>query len=104
MPVAERCKQASILAPSNTPIEKCSTKSRLQMTAGTRRGDLPSVDHAHFSGLWTRSDANCSIMSEAIQLYDTEGRRLYLTSAERDIFLDAATQADRPVRTLWAFR
>jgi integrase len=41
-------------------------------------------------------------MSEAIQLYDTEGRRLYLTSAERDTFLDAATQADRPVRTLCA--
>jgi integrase len=39
-------------------------------------------------------------MSEAIQLYDTEGRRLYLTSAERDAFLDAATEADRPVRTL----
>jgi integrase/recombinase XerD len=41
-------------------------------------------------------------MSEAIHLYDTEGRRLYLTSAERDVFLDAATQADRPVRTLCA--
>jgi hypothetical protein len=41
-------------------------------------------------------------MSEAIQLYDTEGRRLYLTAAERDAFLDAATQADRPVRTLCA--
>jgi integrase len=41
-------------------------------------------------------------MSEAIQLYDTEGRRLYLTSAERDAFLDAATEADRPVRTLCA--
>jgi integrase len=41
-------------------------------------------------------------MSEAVQLYDTEGRRLYLTSAERDAFLDAATQADRPVRTLCA--
>ena len=41
-------------------------------------------------------------MSEAIQLYDPEGRRLYLTSAERDAFLDAATQADRPVRTLCA--
>ena len=35
-------------------------------------------------------------MSEAIQLYDTEGRRLYLTSAERDACLDAATQADGP--------
>ena len=41
-------------------------------------------------------------MSEAIQLYDTEGRRLYLTSAERDAFLDAATKEDRPVRTLCA--
>jgi integrase len=41
-------------------------------------------------------------MSEAIHLYDSEGRRLYLTSAERDAFLDAATQADRPVRTLCA--
>ena len=39
-------------------------------------------------------------MNEAVQLYDLEGRRLYLTSAERDAFLDAATQADRPVRTL----
>jgi integrase len=41
-------------------------------------------------------------MSEAIQLYDTEGRRLYLTSTERDACLEAATQADRPVRTLSA--
>ena len=39
-------------------------------------------------------------MNEGIQLYDTQGRRLYLTSAERDAFLDAATQADRPIRTL----
>jgi integrase/recombinase XerD len=41
-------------------------------------------------------------MSEAIQLYDTQGRRLYLASAERDAFLDAATLADRPARTLCA--
>ena len=39
-------------------------------------------------------------MSETIQLYDTQGRRLYLSSAEREAFLDAATQADRPIRTL----
>jgi hypothetical protein len=30
------------------------------VTAGPRRGDLPSVSHAHFSGLWTRSEANWS--------------------------------------------
>jgi hypothetical protein len=42
------------------------------------------------------------IVSEAIELYDTEGRRLYLTSAQRDAFLDAATQANRPVRMLYA--
>jgi site-specific recombinase XerD len=41
-------------------------------------------------------------MSDGIQLYDLESRRLYLTVAERDTFLDAATQADRPVRTLCA--
>jgi hypothetical protein len=41
-------------------------------------------------------------MSEAIRLYDIEGQRLYLISAERDAFLDTATQADRPVRTLCA--
>ena len=39
-------------------------------------------------------------MNEGIQLYDTQGRRLYLTSIERDAFLDAATQADRSIRTL----
>ena len=39
-------------------------------------------------------------MSDTIQLYDAQGRRLYLSSAERDAFLIAATQADRPIRTL----
>ena len=39
-------------------------------------------------------------MSEIIQLYDAHGRRLYLSAAERDAFLDAATHADRPLRTL----
>jgi integrase len=39
-------------------------------------------------------------MSETIQLYDTQGRRLYLSSAERDAFLEAAMKADRPIRTL----
>jgi integrase/recombinase XerD len=39
-------------------------------------------------------------MNEGIQLYDPQGRRLYLTAAERDAFLYAATQADRPIRTL----
>jgi integrase/recombinase XerD len=39
-------------------------------------------------------------MSDTIQLYDAQGRRLYLTSAERDDFLEAAMQADRPIRTL----
>jgi integrase len=41
-------------------------------------------------------------MSEGLQLYDPQGRRLYLTSAERDAFLAAARQADRPIRTLCA--
>ena len=39
-------------------------------------------------------------MSDTIQLYDAHGRRLYLSAAERDAFLDAATHADRPIRTL----
>src|SRR5712691_7900667 len=39
-------------------------------------------------------------MSDTIQLYDAQGRRLYLSAAERDAFLDAATHADRPIRTL----
>ena len=39
-------------------------------------------------------------MSDTIQLYDAHGRRLYLSAAERDAFLDAATHADRPLRTL----
>ena len=39
-------------------------------------------------------------MSDTIQLYDAQGRRLYLSAAERDAFLIAATQADRPIRTL----
>jgi integrase/recombinase XerD len=41
-------------------------------------------------------------MSDTIQLYDAAGRRLYLTAAERDAFLAAATEANRPVRTLCA--
>ena len=40
------------------------------------------------------------MMHDGLQLYDTQGRRLSLTSAERDAFLNAATQADRPIRTL----
>jgi integrase/recombinase XerD len=39
-------------------------------------------------------------MDTTAQLYDPEGRRLYLTAAERDAFLEAATKADRPIRTL----
>ena len=39
-------------------------------------------------------------MSDTIQLYDAQGRRLYLSAAERDAFLIAATQTDRPIRTL----
>lgn len=37
-------------------------------------------------------------MSEGLQLYDPEGRRLYLTSTERDAFLAAARQANRTHR------
>ena len=39
-------------------------------------------------------------MSDTLHLYDAQGRRLYLSAAERDAFLEAATQADRPIRTL----
>jgi integrase/recombinase XerD len=39
-------------------------------------------------------------MDTTAQLYDPEGRRLYLTAAERDAFLEAATKADRTIRTL----
>jgi integrase/recombinase XerD len=42
----------------------------------------------------------CFVMDDATQLYDREGRRLYLTAAERDAFLEAATKADKPIRTL----
>ncbi len=36
-------------------------------------------------------------MSDTIQLYDAQGRCLYLSAAERDAFLDAATYADGSV-------
>lgn len=39
-------------------------------------------------------------MDATTLLYDAEGRRLYLTAAERDAFLEAAAKADRPIRTL----
>jgi integrase len=39
------------------------------------------------------------MMNTTTPLYDTLGRRLYLTSAERDAFLAAAMQHDRHVRT-----
>ena len=35
-----------------------------------------------------------------MNLYDTQGRRLYLTADERRTFIAAAATADRPVRTL----
>ncbi len=38
-------------------------------------------------------------MNEAIQLYDTQGRRLYLTPKEQDSFLNAALGQNREVRT-----
>ena len=38
-------------------------------------------------------------MHEAIQLFDSQGRRLYLTPKERDSFLNAASKQDREVRT-----
>jgi hypothetical protein len=62
-------------------------------------GGVTSAARVRVHARHIRSYPFWSIMSEAIQLYDTEGRRLYLTSAERDSFLDAATQADRPART-----
>jgi integrase len=80
--------------------EFCSKISPIDGAAGARRRDIQIHTLAHFSGEWTRSALICSIMHDGIQLYDTQGRRLYLTSAERDAFLDAATQADRPIRTL----
>ena len=39
-------------------------------------------------------------MQDTAYLYDTLGRRLYLTSAEREAFLRTALGHDRPVRTL----
>jgi integrase/recombinase XerD len=35
-----------------------------------------------------------------MQLYDSQGKRLYLTADERRAFIAAAATADRPVRTL----
>src|SRR3954449_2955682 len=35
-----------------------------------------------------------------MQLYDSQGRHLYLTADERRAFIAAAVMADRPVRTL----
>ena len=39
-------------------------------------------------------------MSEGMRLHDAQGRRKYLTEAERKAFLAAAGKAPRPVRTL----
>jgi len=39
-------------------------------------------------------------MNDTTYLYDALGRRLYLTSGERDAFLRTALGHDRPVRTL----
>ena len=39
-------------------------------------------------------------MSEGMRLHDAQGRRKYLTDAERRAFLAAAGKAPRPVRTL----
>src|SRR5215213_4646208 len=36
-----------------------------------------------------------------MQLYDAEGRRLYLTEDERRAFIAAAAKAPRAVRTFW---
>ena len=38
-------------------------------------------------------------MTDDAQLFDDQGRRLYLTAEERDAFLDAAARAPRQVRT-----
>ena len=35
-----------------------------------------------------------------MSLYDPQGNRLYLTADERAAFMEAASRADRPVRTL----
>ena len=40
-------------------------------------------------------------MHDTRYLYDTLGRRLYLTPGERDVFLRTALGHDRPVRTFW---
>ncbi len=39
-------------------------------------------------------------MDERVQLYDPEGRRKYLSAAEREAFLSASEKAPREVRTL----
>ena len=41
----------------------------------------------------------CSIPVHAMQLHDTAGHRLCLTSDERRAFMAAASRAPRPVRT-----
>jgi integrase len=38
-------------------------------------------------------------MRRTIQLYDIQGNRLYLTPQERDDFLQAASEQERPIRT-----
>ncbi len=38
-------------------------------------------------------------MIKTIQLYDSKGNRLYLTSQERDDFLHTTNQQERPIRT-----
>jgi integrase len=40
------------------------------------------------------------VMHDTTELYDREGRRLYLTAAEREAFVEAAAKADRPICTL----
>ncbi len=40
------------------------------------------------------------MMDERVQLYDPEGRRKYLSAAEREAFLSASEKAPREVRTL----
>jgi integrase/recombinase XerD len=47
-----------------------------------------------------RTFVSCCIMNDTTYLYDALGRRLYLTSGEREAFFRTALGHDRPVRTL----
>ncbi len=38
-----------------------------------------------------------------MKLYDLKGQRLYLTSNEREAFIEAAKNAPREIRTFWGF-